>query len=24
MPEFGENQWPLPGVAWEDPKKKKA
>ena len=24
MPEYGENQWPLPGVAWEDPKKKKA
>jgi hypothetical protein len=23
MPEYGENQWPLPGVAWEDPKKKK-
>ena len=24
MPEYGENQWPLPGVAWEDPRKKKA
>ena len=24
MPEYGENQWPLPGIAWEDPKKKKA
>lgn len=24
MPEYGENQWPLPGVAWEYPKKKKA
>jgi hypothetical protein len=21
MPEYGENQWPLPGVPWKSPKK---